>query len=164
MRWATVNRHIIALKVSRLLFNKEPDKILDISHNNVTYNPDYGWLHRKGAAPSDKGLIVIPGSRGDHSYIVRPINNHDNLVSMPHGSGRSLSRSDAYKKNNKRYGKNTEHLTHTVHGSRVYCPDKRVLLEESPEAYKPIDNIIEDLKEYIEVIAVLTPVITAKTI
>lgn len=86
------------------------------------------------------------------------------MVSLSHGAGRSLSRSDAYKKNNKRYGKDIEQLTHTTLGSRVYCPDKRVLLEESPEAYKPIDNIIDDLKDYVDIVAILAPVLTAKTI
>ena len=27
-----------------------------------------GWLHRKGATPSNQGPVVIPGSRGDYSY------------------------------------------------------------------------------------------------
>ena len=31
------------------------------------------WIHRKGAAPSDCGPVVIPGSRGAHSYLVKPI-------------------------------------------------------------------------------------------
>ncbi|MEZ7707597.1 RtcB family protein [Neisseria sp. 27098_8_158] len=35
-------------------------------------NGTTGWLHRKGATPTDKGLIMIPGSRGDYSYLVRP--------------------------------------------------------------------------------------------
>jgi RNA-splicing ligase RtcB len=33
------------------------------------------WLHRKGAAPSDVGPVVIPGSRGAFSYLVQPCNN-----------------------------------------------------------------------------------------
>ena len=30
------------------------------------------YLHRKGAAPADQGFVIIPGSRGSHSYIVKP--------------------------------------------------------------------------------------------
>ncbi len=166
--WAILNRKLISLKISRLLFDKDPDKILDISHNYVDYDEKFGWLHRKGAAPSDKGLIVIPGSRGDHSYILRPINvndeNNKNLLSVAHGAGRKQSRSDAYKKNNKKYGKNISALSETMHGSKVYCPDKRVLFEESPEAYKPINNIILDLDKYVEIVAILTPVLTVKSL
>lgn len=42
------------------------------------------WLHRKGAAPSTEGPVVIPGSRGHMSYLVLPtpklgIVNHETL-------------------------------------------------------------------------------------
>ena len=69
-------------------------KVLDIWHNNVEQNhewkPSSGsetstnpnsvdiptcdsvWVHRKGAAPSDRGLVVIPGSRGAYSFLALP--------------------------------------------------------------------------------------------
>lgn len=31
------------------------------------------WVHRKGAAPADCGIVVIPGSRGTFSYVVKPL-------------------------------------------------------------------------------------------
>jgi release factor H-coupled RctB family protein len=55
------------------------EKILDVTHNSVTpcgfevegEMKDI-WLHRKGAAPSDKGFVPCPGSRGDFSWILQP--------------------------------------------------------------------------------------------
>lgn len=60
--------------------------------------PHKGWLHRKGAAPADCGLVVIPGSRGDFSYLVEPVPDHaeDALCSLAHGAGRKWSRKDAH--------------------------------------------------------------------
>ena len=45
--------------------------LLDVHHNflqQAEIGGQTGWLHRKGATPSDCGMVVIPGSRGDYSY------------------------------------------------------------------------------------------------
>ncbi|MEZ7687663.1 RtcB family protein [Neisseria sp. 20925_1_37] len=42
--------------------------MLDVHHNfleQTEINGTTGWLHRKGATPTDKGLIMILGSRGE---------------------------------------------------------------------------------------------------
>ena len=55
-----------------------PDKILDVTHNSVTMqsltigDPMQLWVHRKGAAPADKGVVPCPGSRGDFSWLLQP--------------------------------------------------------------------------------------------
>ncbi|MCQ8205501.1 RtcB family protein, partial [Vibrio parahaemolyticus] len=70
---------------------------LDINHNLVeTYNINGidGWLHRKGATPSDRGFVVIPGSRGDYSYLVAPQPNEACLNSLAHGAGRKWMRTE----------------------------------------------------------------------
>jgi release factor H-coupled RctB family protein len=68
--WAVLNRHVIAQRLFERL-GIEGTRLLDICHNSVTAH-EGGWLHRKGAAPADKGVIVVPGSRGDLTYIVEP--------------------------------------------------------------------------------------------
>jgi release factor H-coupled RctB family protein len=57
-------------------------KILDVTHNSVTrcgYEIQREmidvWLHRKGAAPTDRGFVPCPGSRGDFSWILQPLGN-----------------------------------------------------------------------------------------
>jgi RNA-splicing ligase RtcB len=55
----------------------ENDPKTEINNNNNTDNDKKiitkrYWLHRKGAAPSTEGPVVIPGSRGHFSYLVLP--------------------------------------------------------------------------------------------
>ncbi|NQZ58239.1 MAG: RtcB family protein, partial [Lentisphaeraceae bacterium] len=137
--------------------------IADIWHNSVKAS-ERGWLHRKGAAPTDNGLVLIPGSRGSLSYIVKPIGDqHKNAWSLAHGAGRKWNRADC----RQRFRKpgSAQALKQTALGSCVICEDKNLLLEEAPEAYKDIQIVIEDMLEWgvIEVVASLRPLITYKT-
>ena len=80
--------------------------VTSVFHNYMeekTINNQEYWLHRKGATPADKGFVIIPGSRGDYSYIVSPIteNVHQSCYSLAHGAGRRLSRADALEINRK---------------------------------------------------------------
>jgi release factor H-coupled RctB family protein len=95
MQWASVNRAIIATRFSGCL-GINGRRVLDICHNSVTPHQG-GWLHRKGAAPADRGLVTIPGSRGDFSYLVEPLSDHADhaLHSLAHGAGRKWKRDRA---------------------------------------------------------------------
>ncbi len=162
--WASLNRRIIAAKFMQCL-NTSGKEILDVCHNGVHFNPEERWwLHRKGAAPSDQGLVVIPGSRGTLSYLVRACGDQtSNLATVAHGAGRKWKRSDCRGKLEKRYSK--ESLKRTEFGGRVICEDKALLYEEAPQAYKDIDVVVDDLVNagLITVIATFAPVITYKT-
>ena len=87
-----VNRAIIA---ERFLSSVGSDgrRLVDISHNTVgkaTIGGSACRLHRKGVAPSDQGPIVVPGSRGTLTYLVKPIGDQEsNAYSLAHGAGRS---------------------------------------------------------------------------
>ena len=161
--WAEVNRRVIAQRFMSAL-RTEGTRILDICHNSVTPTSG-GWLHRKGAAPSDKGLVVIPGSRGTLSYLVRPHTDvmDVSLCSLAHGAGRKWKRSEVKGRLSKRY--TVSDLTRTPLGGRVICEDKALIFEEAPEAYKDVAVVISDLQDFglIDVVATLKPVITYKT-
>ena len=45
-----------------------------------------GLAAPQGATPSDGGLVVIPGSRGDFSYLVAPAPSAASLYSLAHGA------------------------------------------------------------------------------
>lgn len=145
------------------------------------------WLHRKGAAPSgtttflincdsviccsskqrhlpDVGPVMIPGSRGHFSYLVYPTNQESSAYSLAHGAGRQWNRGKALQMG-KADKKLAQQLTTTALGSRVICENKDLLLEEVPQAYKEIDDIISDLKHFnlIKVVAIFRPLITYKT-
>ncbi len=163
VRWAELNRRIIAKRFMSALRISGTCK-LDICHNSVMPH-EGGWLHRKGAAPSDKSLVVIPGSRGTLSYLVRPrLDAADlSLCSLAHGAGRKWKRSDVKGRLSKRYS--VSDLTRTPLGGRVICEDKALMFEEAPEAYKDVAAVIADLQgaNLIDVVATLRPVITYKT-
>lgn len=162
--WAGLNREIIARRFLNAL-GLSGEKHLDITHNSVTPYDSGGWLHRKGAAPSDSGLVVIPGSRGTLTYLVRPrVENAEvALHSLAHGAGRKWKRSDAKGRLSKRYS--VCDLTRTPLGGRVICEDKALIYEEAPEAYKAIETVISDLvaAELVDTVATLRPLITYKT-
>lgn len=161
--WAVLNRKIIAARFFERL-GMVGNRRIDICHNSVTSH-DGGWLHRKGAAPGDRGLIVVPGSRGDVTYIVRPrLEKADRaLHSLAHGAGRKWSRSEAKAKLNRRF--TVADMQRTKIGSRVICEDRELIYEEAPQAYKDIHQVIHDLTaaELIDVVATLRPLITYKT-
>ena len=163
VKWAMLNREVIAARFFERL-GIAGIALLDICHNSVTPH-DGGWLHRKGAAPADKGVIVVPGSRGDLTYVVRPrLEGADRaLHSLAHGAGRKWSRSEAKAKLERRF--TAADLERTKFGSRVICEDRELIFEEAPQAYKAIHQVIEDLKAaaLIDVIATLRPLITYKT-
>ena len=165
LRWAEANRALIARRLLAAL-NAEGERTLDVWHNLVQPLDWHGerlWLHRKGAAPADRGAVVIPGSRGSLSYLVQPREESDqSLRSLAHGAGRKWKRGEARGRLSGR--QRPEDLVTTALGGRVICEDKELLYDEAPENYKGIERVVADLREagLIDVTATLRPVLTYK--
>lgn len=163
--YAEQNRELIGRRILKNL-RAEADKLVDISHNLVekTIIGDVaGWLHRKGAAPANKGLVLIPGSRGDYSYLVEPVDTAQALYSLAHGAGRKWMRTECKGRLAGNY--TASQLTRTALGSRVICCDRELLYEEAPQAYKSIETVIESMvgAQLIKPVARFKPLITYKT-
>ncbi len=164
VQWGAVNRGLIAHRFLSSL-RSEGARRLDVAHNTVTPICQGGerlWLHRKGATPSDRGVVMIPGSRGAFSYLVEPVGDQaDNAYSLAHGAGRKWNRSEA----KARLSQRATDLSRTALGSRVICEDKNLMYEEAPQAYKNIDIVVQDLVDagLVRIIAVFRPLITYKT-
>ncbi|KQQ55966.1 hypothetical protein ASF84_11675 [Pseudomonas sp. Leaf127] len=164
LRFAERNRQLIA---ERILLNlrSEGRRLLDINHNMVlpdTVEGVAGWLHRKGATPADQGPVVIPGSRGDYSYLVAAHPSPLSLNSLAHGAGRKWQRTDCKDRLAQRYS--LDQLKRTALGSRVICEDKALMYEEAPQAYKNIDSVVGSLVDagLVTLLARLKPVLTYK--
>jgi release factor H-coupled RctB family protein len=130
----------------------------------LTSAPTTVWLHRKGAAPSDYGPLVIPGSRGTFSYLVQPVGDQSsNAWSVAHGAGRKWRRSESRLRVRERFHR--DELVQTGLGGRVICEERDLLYEEAPMAYKNIETVIGDLLAagLVTVIATLRPLLTYKT-
>lgn len=161
--WAKINRKEVADKLTKYLgFSIENEVTIDCYHNFVEQKDDI-FVHRKGAVSSEKGMVVIPGSRGSLSYIVMPTNNKEiSGFSLCHGAGRKWPRNLCKGRLENKYTK--ESIKETKLKSSVICHDSNLLYEEAVEAYKNIDVIINCLVEYdlIKVVATMKPLITFK--
>ena len=173
--WARKNRERIAESAADACRIRVKRKILDICHNSVVpYTSDAQastYVHRKGAAPTDCGLVAIPGSRGTMTYIVRPTPDASAQEaagwSIAHGAGRVIGRKDLQRKLDKRYPTKEaceKALAVTDLGGRVVYKDEKILRQEAPQAYKDIDDVVADLvaRGLVSVVAVMRPLITCK--
>jgi release factor H-coupled RctB family protein len=165
-RWAKANRELIARRFATRL-GAEVECLWDGCHNGITrqeLNGESVWLHRKGAVAADSGFVVIPGSRGSLSYIVKPTGDGvSHAWSLAHGAGRKWMRSAARQRMRERFS--VSELVQTRLGSRVICEERDLLYEEAPEAYKNIEDVVADLVDagLVSVIATLRPLLTYKT-
>jgi len=164
--WGRANRALIARRMLDGI-SSTGRRVLDVCHNSVISRDVEGctcWLHRKGAAPSDQGPVVIPGSRGALSYLVLPTGEGSaSAHSLAHGAGRKWNRTHARERMRERFS--ADALTRTSFKSHVICEDRDLLFEEAPPAYKPIDRVVTDLVEagLVRVVATMAPVLTYKT-
>lgn len=163
--WASANRELIAVRVLERL-RTEGTRLIDICHNWVEQVDPADrtcWLHRKGAAPSTIGPVVIPGSRGAFTYLVAPKDpGEKSAFSLAHGAGRKWSRSDSRARLENRFS--AKDLARTELGSHVICEDRELLFEEAPQAYKNITIVIDDLVQagLVDVVAIMKPLVTYK--
>ncbi|MBO3748717.1 RtcB family protein [Streptosporangiaceae bacterium NEAU-GS5] len=104
------------------------------------------WITRKGAIKADSGDEgVIPGSMGTRSYIVRGLGNPASYNSCSHGAGRRMSRGQAKR------SLSADSLRAAMAG-RTWNADRAAsLVDEHPEAYKPIDQVMADQRDLVEV-------------
>jgi release factor H-coupled RctB family protein len=162
VRWAKANRELIAHRFVAAL-GAEAECLWDGCHNSITRH-EVGWIHRKGAVAADGDFVVIPGSRGSLSYIVKPVGDgQSHAWSLAHGAGRKWARSNTRQRMRERFG--MHQLVQTPLGSRVVCEERDLLFEEAPAAYKNIEAVIGDLVDagLVSVIANFRPLLTYKT-
>jgi tRNA-splicing ligase RtcB len=113
------------------------------------------WLSRKGAIDASKGRPgLIPGSMGTRSYVVEGKGNPVSLNSSPHGAGRNCSRSAARKTFTR------EQLDAAMEGIEWGRSD--AFLDEIPGAYKPIDQVMADAADLVEVKHELRQIVNVK--
>ncbi len=166
LRWAKANRALIARRFVEAL-GAEAECLWDGCHNSITRHESAGetvWVHRKGAVVAEDDTVVIPGSRGAFSYLVKPIGDGESHAwSLAHGAGRKWARSAARLRMRERFG--LHQLVQTPLGSRVVCEERDLLYEEAPGAYKNIEAVIQDLLDagLVSVIATFRPLLTYKT-
>jgi len=152
-RFASANHFIIHQRLAAAVGLKEA-LVVENHHNFAwTYTMSDGQtviVHRKGATPAGKGILgVIPGSMGDAGYVVRGRGLRESLESASHGAGRLMSRTAAL-----------DSISKSARND--YLKERGVTLlggglDESPQAYKPIDQVIAAQQDLVDVIGKFTP-------
>lgn len=113
------------------------------------------WISRKGAISSQEGEFgLIPGSMGTASYVVRGKGNVPSFCSAPHGAGRVYSRGKA------KETFNIEQLRVAMQG--IEYRDSAAFLDEIPQAYKDIDQIMFDADDLVEVVHKFHQIVNVK--
>lgn len=161
VRWARLNREMIATRIADAIGARIGDAIVDMCHNSVEVR-DGRYLHRKGAAPGDNRDVLIAGTRGTPSALVAAHSSAEANFSVAHGAGRKMSRSDALRRNQAKH--TVAELRRTTVGSIVICGDRQLLFEEAPAAYKRIEQVVDDLvtHQLVTPVATTVPIITYK--
>lgn len=150
--YAVLNRCTIANIILQKMGWKEISSFETI-HN---YIDTKNMILRKGSVSAQKDeMLIIPINMRDGSLICIGKGNPDWNWSAPHGAGRLLSRSKAKQAiTMDEYEKSMEGIyTTTVNTST---------LDESPMAYKPMDEIIECVEPTVNVIEVIKPIYNFK--
>jgi tRNA-splicing ligase RtcB len=127
-------------------------------HNYTEREQHYGrwvWVSRKGAISARQGEPgLIPGSMGTASYIVTGRGNAESLMSSPHGAGRNHSRNAA-----RRLFTRAD-LDKRMAGIAWGRSD--AFLDEHPDAYKPVDVVMRDAADLVEIRHTLRQVVNVK--
>ncbi|NLT95380.1 MAG: RtcB family protein [Clostridia bacterium] len=151
-QYAVFNRKAIVNEiVSRM--GLEVEEQFTTIHNYIDLE---SMILRKGAISARKGeRVLIPINMRDGSLICLGKGNKDWNYSAPHGAGRIMSR---------RKAKETirlEEYRKTMEG--IYTTTvNRTTLDDCPLAYKPMDEIIENIQDTVEIIDIIKPVYNFK--
>lgn len=135
----------------------------DSAHNfidRITINKHYEenrYIIRKGATGATLNeRLIIPLNMRDGSLICIGKGNEDWNYSAPHGAGRLMSRSQAKRELNMQDFKDAMEGIYTT--SVVNST-----LDEAPDAYKNAQEIIDNIKDTVEIIEHLKPVYNYKS-
>ncbi len=133
--------------------------VYDVAHNTAkfeTIGERNMLIHRKGAVRalppghqmnpepylSTGHPVLIPGSMGSASYVVRAAPGVDKIFnSVNHGAGRVLSRTAAKRE------VTVQQLKERMADIQLSGTNYRAYLDEAPQAYKNIDLVVETLTE-----------------
>jgi len=137
---------------------KVDGEAVNCHHNYVQKETHFGeslFVTRKGAVSAQQGeLGIIPGSMGAKSFIVRGLGNAEAFCSCSHGAGRVMSRTKA-----KQLISVDDHIKATAH---VECRKDAAVVDESPAAYKSIDQVMAAQADLVEIVHTLRQVVCVK--
>jgi len=163
--YAHYNRDVMMARFKRIVEKhlaggKATKPLLEVNchHNYAEKEVHFGedvYVTRKGAVRAqEQDYGIIPGSMGAKSYIVKGKGNVHSFCSCSHGAGRLLSRMKA---------KKTYTLDDLIEQTKgVECRKDNGVLDEIPSAYKPIEQVMKNQSDLVEIVATLKQVLCVK--
>lgn len=134
------------------------EEAISCHHNYVNQERHFGenvFVTRKGAVSAKEGQLgIIPGSMGARSFIVEGKGNRESFCSCSHGAGRVMSRTEA----NKRFTV----ADHELATAGVECRKDEGVIDETPAAYKNIDDVMAAQADLISVKYILKQILCIK--
>ncbi len=123
-------------------------------HNYIDFKDN---IIRKGSVAAYEGeKIIIPINMRDGSIIARGKGNPDWNYSAPHGAGRLMSRTQAKQRVSlAEFEKSMQGIYTTSVNSNT--------LDESPMAYKPLKEIVDNIQDAAEITAIIKPIYNFKS-
>ena len=162
--FARVNREVMMRRTLQVIAKalgrtfESALEAVNCHHNYIRKEQHYGqgvWVTRKGAVSARKGEMgIIPGSMGAKSFIVRGLGNEESFCSCSHGAGRVMSRTEA-----KKAITLEQHLLAT---DGVECRKDEGVIDETPAAYKPIEQVMAAQRDLVEIVHTLKQVVCVK--
>lgn len=152
--WASFNRYYMLIQICLFLgITVNQSEINETIHNYI----DDKNMARKGAIRANKDeIVLIPINMRDGCIIGRGKGNEDWNCSAPHGAGRIMSRNEAREK------LKLENYAKTMNGiyTTSVCEET---IDEAPMAYKPIHEIIYNIKDTVDILDIINPVYNFKS-
>lgn len=154
-KFASENRKFIANSIISTMFNSKLENYnwFETIHNYIDME---NMILRKGAVSAQKGeMLLIPINMKEGSLICEGLGNREWNYSAPHGAGRLMSRSEARK------NLNMDDYQKSMNGIYSTCVNESTI-DESPMAYKPIEVILEDIKDTVRIVDIIKPIYNFK--
>ncbi len=151
-RFARRNRE----KMAEVILDKMGIQGTEAFHTIHNYIDTKEMILRKGAIAAHKGeKVLIPINMRDGSVLAIGKGNPEWNYSAPHGAGRVMSRKKA------KENISLEEYKKTMEGIYTTSVNEETL-DEAPMAYKSLEDIIDIIKESVDVIDVMKPIYNFK--
>lgn len=126
-------------------------------HTIHNYIDTKEMILRKGSIAAHKGeKVLIPINMRDGSVLAVGKGNPEWNYSAPHGAGRIMSRSKA------KSTLNMEEYKETMKG--IYTTSvTTATIDEAPMAYKSLENIIDVIRDSVDIIEIMKPIYNFKS-
>lgn len=154
-KFATENRIEIARRITNHLgLNIDELDKFETIHNYINMNDK---ILRKGSISAyDNEIVLIPMNMRDGCIIAKGKSNSDYNYSAPHGAGRVMSRGEAFRT------LTVENFKKSMEGIYTTTANETTL-DESPFVYKPMESILNNIKDTVDVLEIIKPVYNFKS-